>query len=73
MNRQRSQETPTGAPTGESTQKPTDKPTGETEKKTTGTPAANNAGCSSALGLGSIALIAAAGVAAGALRKKKED
>lgn len=67
------QETPTGAPTGESTQKPTDKPTGETEKETTGTPAANNAGCSSALGLGSIALIAAAGVAAGALRKKKED
>ena len=67
------QETPTGAPTGESTQKPTEKPTGETEKETTGTPAANNAGCSSALGLGSIALIAAAGVAAGALRKKKED
>ena len=67
------QETPIGAPTGESTQKPTDKPTGETEKETTGTSAANNAGCSSALGLGSIALIAAAGVAAGALRKKKED
>ena len=63
------QETPTGASTGESTQKPT----GETEKGTTGTPAANNAGCSSVLGLGSIALIAAAGVAAGALRKKKED
>lgn len=63
------QETPTGASTGESTQKPT----GETEKGTTGTPAANNAGCSSVLGLGSIALIAAAGVASGALRKKKED